>query len=100
MLSSPRFMAIGLSSVVLWILVAYMEVAHVRFELGSNEDLEDGSRYNATMSKEDFIDAAINSAVEDDLDDSHIRAMCDDQEWDSTVVFTCRGVIGGIGMEN
>jgi hypothetical protein len=52
------------------------------------------------VSKEDFINAAINSAVEDDFDDSHIRAMCGEQEWDSTVVFTCRGVIGGIGMEN
>ena len=100
MLSSPRFMATGLSLVVLWILAAYIEVSHVQFELGSNEGLEDGSRYNAAMSKEDFIDAAINSAVEDDFDDSHIRAMCDCQEWDSSVVFTCRGVIGGIGMEN
>jgi hypothetical protein len=93
-------MAIGLSLVILWILVAYIEVAHVQFELGSSKGLEDGSRYNAAVSKEDFINAAINSAVEDDFDDSHIRAMCGEQEWDSTVVFTCRGVIGGIGMEN
>jgi hypothetical protein len=100
MLSRPRFLALGLSLSILWILIAYKQLAHLQFELGSNEGPKDGSRYVANMSKEDFIDTAINSAIEDDFDGNHIRAMCNDQEWDSTVVFTCRGVIGGIGMES
>ena len=49
------------------------------------------------MSKDEFIAAAMDAVVEDDYDYSHLKSMCDDQPWDSTVVFTCHGVIGGIG---
>ena len=93
-------MALGLLLVILWILVAYTQVAHLQLQLDSKESLEDGSRDDVTnLSKHDFINAAISSAVEDGFDNSHISAMCNDQEWDDTVVFTCRGIIGGIGKE-
>jgi hypothetical protein len=53
--------------------------------------------HESTLSKEQFIEAAIKSATVDDYDDTAIRAMCDAQDWNMSVVFTCRGTIGGVG---
>lgn len=50
-----------------------------------------------SLSEDDFIAAAIETAVEDDFNDGPISELCAAQEWDSSVVFTCRGIIGGIG---
>jgi hypothetical protein len=96
MLSRPRFLALGLSLVFVWILIAYHSLGNTGFEVGSEKG--DASEWATRISKEDFIEAAISSAVEDDFDDSYIAAMCGSQEWDNTVVFDCRGMIGGIGM--
>ena len=90
-------MALGLSLAILWILVAYKELAHVNLEFAESKPAEDASRHENSLSKENFIAEAMSSAAEDDFNSYYIRAMCDAQEWDPTVVFTCHGVIGGTG---
>jgi hypothetical protein len=86
-------LSLGLVVVFLWILAGYMRLEHLQFEL----DLDDASGRIIELSKDEFISAAINSAVQDNFDHTHVRKMCDAQEWDPTVVFTCHGIIGGIG---
>lgn len=93
MLSRLRMLSLGLVLVLLWILAGYMRLGHLQFEL----DLDDPPGQIIELSKDEFITATINSAVEDNFDHTHIRKMCDAQEWDPTVVFTCHGIIGGIG---
>ena len=100
MFLNSRALSIGALLVILWILVGYIRLGYFQFEPTETERLKDTSKYNIDLSKEDFVAAAINSAVGDDFDYSHVSAMCDDQQWDSTVVFTCHGVIGGIGTTN
>lgn len=77
----------------LWILAGFLRLGE--FQYGVEEF--DGHPRQKDYSKDEFIEAAIRSAVEDEFDYGYIREMCDDQEWDSSLVFSCNGAIGGIG---
>ena len=59
--------------------------------------LGDQANHNPTLSKEGFVVAATEAARGDDYDDASLREMCSGQSWDKSVVFTCHGLIGGIG---
>lgn len=50
-----------------------------------------------SMSKEKFVAAAVESGLDDSFDYTPIKTLCDAQIWDPSVVFTCHGIIGGIG---
>lgn len=64
-------------------------------------DEQAGSNDNTRIerwSREDFIGDSMSSALQNDFDHGYIAEMCDEQEWDDSVVFECQNLIGGIGM--
>ncbi|RFU30229.1 hypothetical protein B7463_g6105, partial [Scytalidium lignicola] len=93
-----RLLAIGLSIFIACFLIGYNQPTHIQHAL---EDITrngpEASEPKRHRSKEEFIATTMSSALEDNFDYSHIREVCDAQQWDSTVVFTCHGIIGGIG---
>ncbi|KAH8820195.1 hypothetical protein F5884DRAFT_39693 [Xylogone sp. PMI_703] len=94
-----RLLAIVLALVTVCILIGYhQQTARIPYVLAGHAQSEHGSTgLKENMSSQEFIAAAMTSAQEDNFDHSHIRAMCDAQQWDPSVVFTCHGIIGGIG---
>lgn len=90
----------GFLIVSLWLLIGFIHLQHFQFDLAEDERLKGFPRYDSNLSKDEFVAAAISSAADDGFDYSHIRNMCDNQEWDNTVVFSCHGVLGGIGNKS
>lgn len=90
-------MAIGVALVVFWILIYYERLGDFELELFIDDLRKTSSRPDIDIPKDDFVAQTISSAVADDFDDSHISQMCDGAPWDKSVVFTCRGIVGGIG---
>ena len=74
-------------------LVTYSQLRNIYLDLPVDVEWKEWIE----IPKESFVRTAINSAVEDDYDSTHIRAMCDAQPWDSSLIFDCWGIIGGIG---
>lgn len=57
-------MALGLSLAILWILVAYNELAHSNFEFSESRPAKDASRHVTSLSKQNFIAESMNFAIE------------------------------------
>lgn len=96
MLSKPRVLAVGVVVVFLWTVIGLMRMENLDFKSDEHTEWRDDTRIER-WSKEDFITQAMSSAIQDDFEYGYIADMCDDQEWDDTVVFECQNLIGGIG---
>ncbi|KAH8602693.1 hypothetical protein B0O99DRAFT_531841 [Bisporella sp. PMI_857] len=99
MVCSARARNLGLaySAIALFILFCYTQWEDSQPEFLINGGLSDSTSENISLSRDDFVAAAVESAIENDFDDSPIRELCDATVWDRSVVFYCHGVIGGVG---
>ncbi len=75
-----------------WMLLAYNYQPHLR-----PHRFKDEQYYRSSWPRDEFIETSIRTALEDDFDYSHIRAVCDASPWDESVVFRCENIEGGIG---
>merc|ERR1711977_316686 len=97
MISKPRILAVGVVLVSLWVLMGLLRMQSLELDLDEQATWNYDTRIEK-WSKEDFITEAMSAAVEDDFDFGYIAEMCDEQEWDGSVVFECQNLIGGVGM--
>lgn len=89
--------SLALLLLLVCVLVGYRHLEN-DYSLRAEDGPFDGTwNQRGSISQENFTTIAIDSAVKDDYDPSHVRAVCDAQSWDSSLVFDCRGIIGGIG---
>ncbi|KAH6714165.1 hypothetical protein BKA61DRAFT_674777 [Leptodontidium sp. MPI-SDFR-AT-0119] len=96
MLSKPRFLAVGVVLVSLWIFVGSMRMENFESGLDEHAEWKEDTRIER-WSKEEFISQAMSSAIQDDFDYGYIAQMCEEQQWDDSIVFECQNLIGGIG---
>jgi hypothetical protein len=96
MLSKARLLSAGVSLAILWTIIGYILFQEPQFDAAADEASREAFEFY-NLPRENFIAGAMNAAINDAFDYSHIQAICDHQQWDSTVVFTCHGMIGGIG---
>tara|TARA_R110002060_G_scaffold36630_2_gene47631 strand:+ start:713 stop:1021 length:309 start_codon:yes stop_codon:yes gene_type:complete len=97
MISKPRILAVGVVLVSLWVFMGLLRMQSLELDLDEQATWNYDTRIEK-WSKEDFITEAMSAAVEDDFDFGYIAEMCDEQEWDDSVVFECQNLIGGVGM--
>lgn len=84
-------------------ILTFWQLKNSRFTLSLQSHLEDHPKYRPgwySLSKEQFVATAVDTSINDSFDDTSIRLLCDVQIWDPSVVFTCHGVIGGIGKRH
>ncbi|KAH7346260.1 hypothetical protein BKA65DRAFT_477475 [Rhexocercosporidium sp. MPI-PUGE-AT-0058] len=96
MLSGPRVLAVGVILVSLWVFIGLVRMESSELDLDGQMGWKDDASIER-WSKEDFITQAMSSAIQDDFDYGYIADMCDEQEWDDSIVFECQNLIGGIG---
>jgi len=84
---------------VLFIVFLYSQLYNIHAWVRVKNQLDDHPKHGFRLSKETFVAAAAEAARGDDYDDTSISEMCSAQTWDNSVVFTCHGLIGGIGKQ-
>ena len=92
---TPRFACCV--ALVLFFVFLYCQLQRIQSGLHVKQQLGGHAKHDTRLSKEEFVVAVTELARGDDYDDTSIKEMCNAQSWDKSVVFTCHGLIGGIG---
>ena len=100
MLSVSRNLRFACCVALVFVFVlTYCQLYDVYSRLSIQNRLGNYHKHDIVLSKEEFVVTTIEAARGDHYDDTSIRQLCSAQNWDNSVVFTCHGLIGGIGKQ-